>query len=164
MNLEIRIIPEHIAYTAEFEVDSYDDFFDFETGENYLQDLEDLMHEDNPDVVVPEIPNDYNYFTHPAGQVPQGRMTVHYYDMVDRKGIDSPDGDYKFVTVPEAKVAVMPWQGPNPTVPQGIYQALVLVDEVGLTVAGDTRVSAIHGPWDREDPSEYLVEIQIPVY
>ena len=117
MKLEIREIPEHIAYTAEYDVDCYDDFFDVRTGENSLQDLEDLMHEDNPDVVVPAIPNDYNYFTHPAGIVPEQPMHVHYNDMVDRFGCDNPDGKYRFVTVPAVRAAVIPWEGPNRTVP-----------------------------------------------
>jgi len=163
MELEIRDIPEHIAYTAEYDVDSYDDFFDPATGENRLQDLEDYMHEDNPDVIVPEIPNDYNYFTHPAGVVPSGRMHVRYFDMVDRFGKDDPEGSYRFVAVPAVRAAVIPWEGPNPTVPEGIAHAFALVKEAGMQPAGDTRVSAIHGPWDREDEKEYLVEIQIPV-
>ncbi len=163
MKLEIKDIPEHIAYTAEYDVDCYDDFFDFEAGTNSLQNLEDLMHEENPDVVVPEIPNDYNYFTHPAGVIPEGRMHIHYYDMVDRKGKDNPDGKYRFVTVPAVKAATMFWEGPNRTIPEGIARAFALIEEAGLEIAGDTRTSAIHGPWDREDEAEYLMEIQVPV-
>jgi len=163
MEFELREIPEHIAYTAEYDVKSYNDFFDFETGENYLQNLEDLMHEENPDVVVPEIPDDYNYFTHPKGEVPQGKMHMKYYDMVDRKGKDNKEGKYKFVTVPGVKAVVVPWQGANSTIPQGIGEALSLAKKNGFEIAGDTRVSAIHGPWDRDDENEYLVEIQVPV-
>ncbi len=163
MQLTIKSIPEHIAYTAEYDVDCYDDFFDVRTGTNSLQDLEDLMHEDNPDVVVPEIPDDYNYFTHPAGEVPGDRMHVRYYDMVDRKGKDNPDGKYRFVTVPAVRAATMLWEGPNRTMPEGIARAFALIKEAGLEIAGDTRTSAIHGPWDREDEAEYLMEIQVPV-
>ena len=163
MELIIKDIPEHAAYTAEYDVDSYNDFFDVETGANILQDLEDLMHEDNPDVVVPEIPNDYNYFTHPAGVVPSARMHIHYYDMVDRKGRDNADGKYRFVDVPGIRAAVFPWEGPFDTVADGIAKAFALVEEAGLEIAGDTRTSAIHGPWDRENEAEYLMEIQVPV-
>ncbi|MDO4868895.1 MAG: hypothetical protein Q4A65_01195 [Bacillota bacterium] len=163
MKLEIREIPEHFAYTAEYIVDSYNDFFDVETGVNSLQDLEDLMHAENPGVVVPEIPDDYNYFVHPQGVVPEGKMQLSYYDMVDRKGIDNAEGKYRFVTVPAVKAAVIPWQGANTTVPEGIAKAFAIIKDAGLEIAGDTRVSAIHGPWDREDENEYLVEIQVPV-
>ena len=90
-------------------------------------------------------------------------MHVVYYDMVDRKGKDNPDGKYRFVDRPQIKALVIPWEGPNPSVPEGIARAFALVKEAGLEIAGDTRVSAIHGPWDREDEKEYLVEIQIPV-
>lgn len=163
MKLEIRDIPEHIAYTTEYDIDSFNDFFDPETGGNILQDLEDLMHEDNPDVVVPEIPDDYNYLAVPAGVVPEGRRHISYFDMVDRKGKDNPDGAYRFVTVPAVRAAVLPWEGPYDTIDEGIARAFALVKEAGLEVAGDTRISAIHGPWDREDEAEYLMEIQVPV-
>lgn len=161
--LEIRTIPEHIAYTAEYDIESYYDFFDFETGGNDLQDLEDLMHQENPDVMVPEMPDDYNYFTHPAGTVPQGKMHITYYDMVDRRGVDNPDGKYRFVTVPEVKAAVIQHQGPFSKVPDSLEKVFQLIKEQGLSVCGDSRVSAIHGPWDRESEDDYLMEIQVPV-
>ena len=163
MQFEIKDIPEHIAYTTEYDIDSFNDFFDPETGGNILQDLEDLMHEDNPDVVVPEIPDDYNYLAVPAGVVPEGRRHISYFDMVDRKGKDNPDGAYRFVTVPAVRAAVLPWEGPYDTIDEGIARAFALVKEAGLEVAGDTRISAIHGPWDREDEAEYLMGIQVPV-
>lgn len=81
---EIRTIPGHISYMAEYDIDSYYEFFDFETGDNQLQDLEKLMHLENPDVTVPEMPDDYNYFTQPMATIPEGKMHIKYYDMVDK--------------------------------------------------------------------------------
>ena len=111
--LEIKIIPEHIAYTVEYDTAGEYDFFDFETGDNTLQDLEDLVLSENPGVTVPEIPDDYNYTTYPAGVIPSGKMRVSYYDMVNKMGKDNPDGKYRFVTVPEVKAAVMYHKGKN---------------------------------------------------
>lgn len=161
--LEIRTIPAHIAYMAEYDIESYYDFFDFSTGANDLQDLEDLMHRENPDVAVPEMPDDYNYFTHPQGTVPQGKMHIKYYDMVDRKGIDNPDGKYKFVAVPEAKAAVTEHQGDFSKALDSLAKMFEQIEAQELTVCGDSRISAIHGPWDRKAEDEYLLEIQVPV-
>lgn len=161
--LELRMIPGHIAYMAEYDIESYYDFFDFETGGNDLQELEDLMHLENPDVIVPEMPDDYNYFTHPQGTVPQGRMHIKYYDMVDRKGIDNADGKYKFVTVPEVKAAVTEHRGAFSQVADSLAKMLEQIESQGLIVCGDSRISAIHGPWDRQTEDEYLLEIQVPV-
>lgn len=161
--LEIKIIPEHFAYTAEYDVDNYMSFFDEETGENILQDLEDLMHEENPDVIVPEIPDDYNYITHATGQIPSPPMHVKYYDMVDRMGKDNADGAYRFVKVPEVKAATMLYKGPFETIPDGFAQLFALIEKENYTVCGESRASAIHGPWDRDNKEDYVMELQVPI-
>ncbi len=162
-DIVIKIIPEHIAYTAEYDISDYYDFYDFETGSNILLDLEELMHEENPDVHVPEIPNDYNYFTHPQGEIPQGRMHVHYYDMVDCKGIDNKDGKYRFVTVPEINAVCKMHSGSFNNIGSALEKQYSEIEKAGLTICGDSRISAIHGPWDCDDEEDYLLEIQIPV-
>ena len=50
-HVEIKIIPEHVAYTAEYTVKDYNDFYNDETGENLLADLDELMHAENPGAV-----------------------------------------------------------------------------------------------------------------
>lgn len=116
------------------------------------------MHRQNLEVVVPEIPDDYNYFTHP-----QGKMHVRYYDMVDKAGFDDPDGKYRFVGVSEVKAAVMQHKGPFSQIAGSFEKIFRQIEKQGLTIAGDSRVSAIPGPWDRNTEAEYLMEIQIPV-
>lgn len=160
---EIRTIPGHIAYMAEYDIDSYYEFFDFETGDNQLQDLEDLMHSENPDVTVPEMPDDYNYFTHPMATIPEGKMHIKYYDMVEKSGVDNPDGKYRFVEVPEVKAAVIEHHGAFSKIANSIREIFELINEEGFTVSGDTRVSAIHGPWDRDSEEDYLMEIEVPI-
>ena len=59
MNVEIVTIPAHFAYEREYLINGYEDFFDEETGDNKLQELEDRMLAANPNVVIPESPNDY---------------------------------------------------------------------------------------------------------
>ena len=162
-DIKIKEIPEHIAYTAEFDIDDYYDFFDFETDSNSLVNLEELMHRENPDVNVPEMPDDYNYFTHPRGVVPKGRMHIHYYDMVDRAGIDNADGKYRFVVVPKIRAACMMHRGSFRTIDKTIRSAFSEIGKAGFAVCGDSRISAIHGPWDRENLSDHLAEIQIPI-
>lgn len=162
-DIKIKEIPEHIAYTAEFDIDDYYDFFDFETDSNSLVNLEELMHRENPGVNVPEIPDDYNYFTHPQGVVPKGRMHIHYYDMVDRAGMDNADGKYRFVVVPKIRAACMMHRGSFRDIDKTLRSAFLGIRKAGFTVCGDSRISAIHGPWDRESWSDHLVEIQIPI-
>ena len=59
-DVTIRKIPAHIVYRAEYDVNSLMDFFNPETDENELYDLQLEMEADNPGVTVPEIGEDYN--------------------------------------------------------------------------------------------------------
>lgn len=160
-SVEIRRIPEHIAYMSEYDIFDYNDFFDEETGDNSLADLEEIMRAENPGVEVPEMPNDYNYFTHEPGARIEKPMHVKYYDMVNKKGTDTDK--YRFVTVPEVTAAVMRHEGPYEDVGQTYDLLYRWIEENGYEIAGPGRSSAIHGPWDRDDKKEYLMEIQIPV-
>jgi hypothetical protein len=49
----------------------FNSFFDFETGKNILYDLQYLMQNENPDVIVPEVnKGDYNFFEYPLEENP----------------------------------------------------------------------------------------------
>ena len=161
--IRIRRIPSCIVYTAEYDVNSVEDFFDPETGDNLLYDLQYQMEAENPDVHVPDIPDDYNFMYYPSRMNPDGTMHIVYCDMVDKKGVDSPTGAYRFVEIPEIEAACLMHQGNNDSIPEGYARLEGWIRDNGYEICGDGRTSAIHGPWDREDPDEYVNELQIPV-
>jgi hypothetical protein len=157
----IKTIPAHIAYTMEFDIRDYNEFFDEASGVNRLQLLSDRVESENPDVHVPDIPNDYNYFTHEAGKPISTPMHVQYFDMVNAFGTDCRS--YRFVQVEEVIAATMEHEGPFDTVAETYDYMYRWIEENGFAISGDGRSKAIHGPWDRENPKEYLIEIQIPI-
>ena len=160
-DVTIRKIPAHIVYTAEYDVNSFNDFFDTETDENRLYDLQLEMEADNPGVTVPEIGEDYNYFDYPISRNSDGSMHVVYSDMVDVSGRDSPAGSYAFAEVPEVTAACCMHQGPFDTFEEGFAVVLEWLKANGYETEGKGRLSAIHGPWDRETEDEYVNECQI---
>jgi effector-binding domain-containing protein len=160
-NVIIKTIPAHIAYTTEFDIRDYNDFFDETSGVNQLQQLSDRVESENPDVHVPDIPNDYNYFTHEAGKPITTPMHVQYFDMVNDFGTDCRS--YRFVRVEEVTAATALHEGPYEEVGKTFEFLYDWIREHGYVIDGDGRSKAIHGPWDREDPAEYLMEIQIPI-
>lgn len=159
--VELKVIPAHIAYAAEYEVRDYNDFFDEATGANKLADLEERMHKDNPDVRVPKMPNDYNYFVHAAGERVTSPMRIRYHDMVDKAGRDGKD--YRFVQMPQITAATMLHRGPFERIGETYAALYRWISEQGYEIAGDGRSSAIDGPWNRQNRSDYLMEVQIPV-
>ena len=162
-DITIRKIPSCIVYTAEYDVPGVDSFFDEETGDNALYDLQYLMEAENPDVHVPDIPDDYNFFFYPLEKNPDGTIHVIYCDMVDKAGTDSPSGAYRFTEIPEIQAAVLMHKGAFDTIDKGFALVQQWVKDNGYEICGPGRISAVHGPWDREDPNEYVNELQIPV-
>lgn len=161
--IRIRTIPSCTVYRAEYDLWSISDFFDMETGENILYELQHLMEAANPQVTVPELGEDYNFFQLPMGDNPDGTKHIIYRDMTIGRGKDSEDGAYVFETVPEITAATMLHEGPYQTVTEAFARVLDWIEAKGFTVAGPGRCSAIHGPWDRSRPAEFLNEIQVPV-
>ncbi len=162
MNVEIREIPAHIAYEKTFDIPDYYFFYDYETGSNLLQDLEDRMKADNPGVIVPPIPDDYNYFMHPADDDFVGPMHVVYHDMTLQRGKDA-EGDYRFVDVPKITAAVTEHKGRYESMAKTCDALRKWIADNGYKITGQIRTSAINGPWDRDSRDDYLMEIQIPV-
>lgn len=160
-DIKIKVIPAHIVYTREYAIKDYNDFFDEETGDNILADLEELVLLQNPQVHVPDMPDDYNYFTHSKGEIPGQNMNVTYSDMVDARGADS--AEYSFRSVPETTVAAMLHKGPFETIGETYQKIYDWIESSEYEVLGGGRSSTIDGPWNRDSREDYLTEVQIPV-
>jgi len=157
----IRKIPAHIVYSAEYDIEDFMDFFDPETEANQLYDLQLEMEADNPDVIVPEIGEDYNYFQYPVRRNEDGTMHVVYCDMTDKVGKDSPKGSYHFVEVPEVTAACLMHKGPFNSFEEGFDELFDWLKNNGYETEGKGRISAINGPWDTESEEDYVNECQI---
>ena len=161
--IEIRTIPAHIVYTAEYDQNGIGDFFDPAEDKNLLYDLQYLMEDENHDVKVPDLGDDYNYFEYPLGDNEDGSKHIIYHDMVDKKGRDNADGIYRFEEMPEVRAAVMEYMGYYDTLDKGFEILYKWIEENGYIVAGKCRISAINGSWDTENPDEYVNELQVPI-
>jgi len=72
-------------------------------------------------------------------------------------------GDYRFVDVPEITAAVAFFQGGFDETPKGYEEVYKWIEDNGYEIDGPGRSIGRHGPWDREDASEYVTEIQVPI-
>lgn len=163
MDITVKTIPGFCAYTAEFENYTFSDFFNLETGGNILYDLLYKMQDENPDVKSPEDDSDCAYMEYPETVLPDGTKVMKYFDLVFNKGKDSETGDYRFVDVPEITAAVAFFQGGFDETPKGYEEVYKWIEDNGYEIDGPGRSIGRHGPWDREDASEYVTEIQVPI-
>lgn len=73
-------------------------------------------------------------------------------------------GDLKFKQLPPVEMAAcVLHKGPYETLPRS-YEAIVrYIEENGYEIIGYQRESYIDGIWNKDDPSQWLTEIQFPV-
>ncbi len=70
----------------------------------------------------------------------------------------------KFKTVKEVtQAACLMHTGPYATLRESYNRLFSWIGENGFRVTDSPRESYIHGIWDREDPQQWLTELQIPV-
>ena len=72
-------------------------------------------------------------------------------------------GGLRFKTLPEIQAACVFHKGSYRTFSESYETVLRYIEENGYEIAGDIRESYIDGIWNREDESQWLSEIQVPV-
>ena len=72
-------------------------------------------------------------------------------------------GKLRFKTLPEISAAYIFHRGSYSTLPESYETVLRYIEENGYEIAGEVRESYIDGVWNKDDESEWLSEIQVPV-
>lgn len=72
-------------------------------------------------------------------------------------------GELHFKTLPEIQAACVFHKGSYRTFSESYETVLRYIEENGYEIAGEIRESYIDGVWNKDDESQWLSEIQIPV-
>ena len=72
-------------------------------------------------------------------------------------------GGLRFKTFPEIQAACIFHKGSYRAFSESYAAALRYIEENGYEIAGEIRESYIDGVWNKDDESEWLSEIQVPV-
>ena len=80
---------------------------------------------------------------------------------VTRKKEDTKELHFK--CLPEINAACIFHKGSYADFPESYEIILKFIEENGFKIAGPIREKYIDGVWNREDESEWLSEIQIPI-
>ena len=72
-------------------------------------------------------------------------------------------GDLHFKTLPEIQAACVFHKGSYRTFSESYETVLRYIEENGYEIAGEIRESYIDGVWNKDDESQWLSEIQVPV-
>lgn len=149
----VKDIPSCIVYYSETTLDNYMDIMQFipMCGQKCL--------EFNPNLKcrVPE----YEFCEFLDGEYRETDVRIRHNEAVEAFGKES---DFiKFREIPDTKVLSIFHKGPYESIGEAYAYIVKYAEENGYKVSGLSRECYIDGIWNKEEPSEWLTEIQLPV-
>jgi len=148
-----KIIPETLVYTAETVLNSYKDIMQWipSVGRECLA--------LNPGIKCAEPP--YGFCEYLDGEYRETGIRIRHNEAVTATGKENEH--IHFCTLPRTKVLSIFHRGPYEDIGQAYAYIMNYARENGYQIAGPARECYIDGIWNKEDPSDWLTEIQLPV-
>lgn len=147
----VKTIPETTVAAMKTKLESYDCLFD------RMPRMGELMERAGCECAIPE----YCFTNYLEPGYKDEDICVEICESVTAPG-EETDGLY-FRTVPAIQAACIFHRGSYRSLPESYETVLKYVEENGYEIAGEIRESYIDGVWNKEDESEWLTEIQIPI-
>ncbi|AEE17878.1 transcriptional regulator, MerR family [Treponema brennaborense DSM 12168] len=151
----VKELPRVTVYSCRMVVPSYDAYFDV------IPEIGREIEAANPGLTCKTDPF-YCFIMYHDGEYRSRDIDMEYCEAVTCKGTDTPRIKFKEIErVPRA--ACVLHKGPYATLPQAYCAVFKWIEDNRLTCAGLTRESYIDGVWNRQNPDEWLTEIQVPI-
>ena len=147
----IKTIPETTVAFMRIRLESYDCLFD------RMPEMGALMEKAGCICALPE----YCFTNYLEPGYKDGDILVEICESVVEARQET--GDLRFKTLPEIRAACMFHKGSYRTFSESYEAVLRYIEENGYEIAGEIRESYIDGVWNKEDESQWLSEIQVPV-
>ena len=147
----IKTIPETTVAFMRTRLESYDGLFD------RMPEMGALMEKAGCVCALPE----YCFTNYLEPGYKDGDILVEICESVMEAKQEI--GDLRFKTLPEIQAACIFHKGSYRTFSESYETVLRYVEENGYEIAGEIRESYIDGVWNKDDESEWLSEIQVPV-
>ena len=147
----IKTIPETTVAYMRVRLESYDCLFD------RMPEMGALMEKAGCTCALPE----YCFTGYPEPGYKDADILVEICESVVEAKNET--GDLKFKTLPPIQAACVFHKGSYRTFSESYETVLRYIEENGYEIAGEIRESYIDGVWNKEDESQWLSEIQVPV-
>lgn len=148
---KIKEIKENIVYYRHGIIPSMNDMFDF------VLEAGTMCQKVNPSLKC----KNYCYVTYSANEYKEKDIELEYVEAVETKGIET--NDIKFRIDPSITALCVEVKGPYTNLRSGYEFALKEVKSKGYIINGSIREVYIHGCWDKDQETDYLTEIQVPI-
>ena len=147
----IKEVPECKVAYRRTRLDSYDDLFD------KMPQMGELMEQAGCICALPE----YCFTNYLEPRYKEEDILVELCESVTECKDDS--GELHFKSMPKIQAASIFHQGSYNTLATSYESVLKYVEDHGYEIVGAIRESYIDGVWNKENESEWLTEIQVPV-
>ena len=147
----IKTIPQTTVAFMRIRLKSYDCLFD------RMPEMGTLMEKAGCECALPE----YCFTAYPEAGYKDADILVDICESV--VAAKKETGDLRFKTLPEIQAACVFHKGSYRTFAESYETVLRYIEENGYEIAGEIRESYIDGVWNKDDESQWLSEIQVPV-
>ena len=147
----IKNIPETTVAFMQIRLESYDRLFD------RMPEMGALMEKAGCECALPE----YCFTNYLEPGYKDGDIPVEICESVVEEKKET--GELRFKTLPEIRAACVLHKGSYRTFSESYEAVLRYIEENGYEIAGEIRESYIDGIWNKDDESQWLSEIQVPV-
>lgn len=147
----VKTIPETTVAAMTTRIKSYDCLFD------RMPEMGALMEKAGCTCATPE----YCFTGYLEPGYKDGDILVELCESVVEAGEEV--GGLYFRTLPEIQAACIFHKGSYSTFSESYEAVLKYIEENGYEIAGEIRESYIDGVWNKDDESQWLSEIQIPI-
>jgi DNA-binding transcriptional MerR regulator len=152
-NAVLKTIPECIVYSCRMIAPSYEEYF------TLIPAIGEEVRKANPTLkcAIPE----YCFIMYHDGEYKEKNIDFEYCEAVEKFGIETKN--IKFKKMPSVEVTSVMHKGSY----QGLGNAYAFIfkwiEENGYAVTDKPRECYIDGIWNKDNESEWLTEIQVPV-
>ena len=147
----IKNIPETTVAFMQIRLESYDRLFD------RMPEMGALMEKAGCECALPE----YCFTNYLEPGYKDGDIPVEICESVVEAKKET--GELRFKTLPEIRAACVFHKGSYRTFSESYEAVLRYIEENGYEIAGEIRESYLDGVWNKDDESEWLSEIQVPI-
>ena len=150
----VKELPEVIVYSKRMILKSYDDYF------KVIPAIGNEIGDANPGMKcsVPE----YCFNIYHDGEYKEKDIDIEFCEAVPKRGKDTETIKFKKIDKVDSAACVM-HKGPYSTLGEAYSAVYKWIEENNYIPCDNPRESYIDGIWNKEDPEEWLTEIQVPI-
>ena len=149
----LKELPEYVVYYKEGVIKDYSEISEF-----ILSSAEECV-KTNPKIKC--IEPDYCYVNYLDGEYKEKDIRIRYCQAVEEEGV--PNETIKFMKLEKVQAVCIYHKGDYSTLQKAYSFLMKYIEENNLEIIKSPRERYIDGIWNKENPEDWLTEIQIPI-